>query len=215
MHLQSSSFALRVSGFHLTSFLASSLLHWAQYIGHKTRMSSIFVLWEALETSLWMIALLWKEIIIPDMHNFVSILSGVGFICCGEVTIKPLLYTYFQIPKALKEMPSKSNIKSQPNALLAYLSGQVSPPSGWLSLKYSKKDHKVLLAVKYKNAEKQAQRKILRERWNVKDSRKALGSCTSFSRRLIWILEKSSNCPEFMQIQVLNVFEVCPINGNI
>lgn len=95
-----------------------------------------------------MIALLWKEIIIPDMHNFVSILSGVGFICCGEVTIKPLLYRYFQIPKALKEMPSKSNIKSQPNVLLAYLSGQVSPPLGWLSLKYSKKDHKVLLAVK-------------------------------------------------------------------
>lgn len=91
------------------------------------------------------------------MRGCISIVEVVRFISCGGITIKALLHTCFQISEALEEMPPKSsmfNQKSHFSALLAYLSGQVSPPPGWSSLKYPKENHKVLPAIKYKNAEK-------------------------------------------------------------
>lgn len=104
---------------------------------------------------------LWKEIIIHDMNCFINILGGVRVHLLWGGNHKATFIWIFPNSRssgenAINIRSSMFNIKSQPKTLLSYLSGQVSLPSGWLSLKYPKKDCKVLTAIKYKNAEKMA-----------------------------------------------------------
>lgn len=104
---------------------------------------------------------LWKEIIIHDMNCFINVLGGVRVHLLWGGNHKATFIWIFPNSRssgenAINIRSSMFNIKSQPQTLLSYLSGQVSLPSGWLSPKYPKKDCKVLTAIKSKNAEKMA-----------------------------------------------------------